>query len=43
MKMKSFECTKTTKDYEKKILAMSDAWSTSRLSHLPSKPAYDIL
>ena len=41
MKIKSFECL-----YEilkKKILGTSNAWSTSRLSHRPSKPAYYIV
>ena len=31
------------RNYEKKILGTSDAWSTSRLSHPPSKPAYYIV
>ena len=38
MKIKSFEC-----QYEKIILRTSDACSTSRLSHQPSKPAYYII
>ena len=37
--MKSFECPKSTRNYEKKImLVTSDAWSMSRLSHRPSEP-----
>ena len=38
MKTKSFECHKSIRNYEKKILGTSDAWSTSRLSHRPSEP-----
>ena len=41
MKIKSFECPKSIRNYEKKnILGTSDAWRTSRL---PSKPAYYIV
>ena len=41
MKMESFECPKSIKNYEKEIvLGTSDTWSTSRLSHRPSAPAY---
>ena len=43
MKIKSFECPKSIRNYEKKILGMSDACSTSLLSHRPSKPAYYIV
>ena len=43
MKIKSFECPKSIRNYEKKILGTSDAWSTSRLSHRPSEPAYYIV
>ena len=43
MKIKSFECPKSIRNYEKKILGTSDAWSTSCLSHRPSKPAYYIV
>ena len=43
MKIKSFECPKSIRNYEKKILATSDTWSTSRLSHQPSEPAYYIV
>ena len=43
MKRKSFECPKSIRNYEKKILGTSDAWSTSRLSHRPSEPAYYIV
>ena len=43
MKIESFECPKSIRSYEKKILGMSDAWSTSHLSQWPSKPAYYIL
>ena len=41
--MKSFKCPKSIKNYEKIMLGTSDAWSMSRLSHQPSKPAYYIL
>ena len=40
MKIKSFECPESIRNYEKKILGTSEAWSTSRLSHRPSEPAY---
>ena len=43
MKKKSFECPKSERNYEKKILGMLDAWSTSRLSHQPTKTAYNIV
>ena len=44
MKIKSFECPKSIRNYEKKImLGTSDTWSTSRLSHRPSEPAYYIV
>ena len=43
MKIKSFEFPKSIRNYERKILGTSDAWSTSRLSHWPSKPAYYIV
>ena len=42
MKIKSFECPKFIKVW-KKILGISEAWSKSRLSHRPSKPAYCIV
>ena len=42
MKIKSFECPKSIRNYEKKILGTSDAWLTSRLSHRPSDPVYYI-
>ena len=42
MKMKSFECPKSIRNYKKKILGMSDTWSTSHLSHRSSIPAYYI-
>ena len=42
MKIKTFECPKSIRNYEKKILGTSDAWSTSRLFHRPSEPAYYI-
>ena len=43
IKNKSFECPKSIRNYEKKIiLGKSDAWSMSRLVHLPSDPAYYI-
>ena len=43
MKIKSFEYPKSIRNYENKILGTLDAWSTSRLSHRPSKPAYYIV
>ena len=43
IKMKSFECPKSIRNYEKKILGTSDAWLTSHLSHRPSEPAYYIV
>ena len=43
MEIKSFECPKSIRNYEKKILGMTNAWSTSRLSHWPSEPAYYIV
>ena len=42
MKIKSFECPKSIRNYEKKILGTSDASSTSCLSHRPSEPSYYI-
>ena len=38
-----FECPKSIRNLKKIILRTSDAWSTSRLSHLTSKPAYYIV
>ena len=43
MKIKSFECPKSIKNYKAKILGTSNAWLMSRLSHRPSKPAYYIV
>ena len=43
MKIESFERPKSIRNYEKKILGTSDTWSTSRLSHRPSEPAYYIV
>ena len=43
MKIKSFECPKSIRNYEKKIFGTSDTWSKSRLSHQPSKPVYYIV
>ena len=40
MKIKSFECPKSIKNWGKKIIGTSDAWSMSHLSHWLSKPAY---
>ena len=41
MKIKSFECPKSIKNCEKKVLETYDAWSTSHLSKLPmSQPVY---
>ena len=42
MKIKSFECPNSIRNYEK-LLGTSDAWLTSRLSHRPSEPAYYIV
>ena len=41
MKIKSFECPKSIRDYERKILGTSDAWSTSHLFHRSSKLVYN--
>ena len=43
MKIKSFECPKSIRNFEKKILGTSDPWSMSCLSHCPSKPVYYIV
>ena len=43
MKIKIFECPKSTRNYEKNIFGMPDAWSTSPLSHRPGEPAYNIV
>ena len=43
MKLKSFECPRSIRYYEKKILGTSDTWSTIRLSHRPRKPVYYIV
>ena len=43
MNIKSFECPKSVRYYEKRImLETSDTWSMSRSSHRPSKPVYYI-
>ena len=42
MKIKSFECPKSIKNCEKKILGTSDTWSLGRSSKRTSKPAYYI-
>ena len=42
IKIKSFECPKSIRNYEKKIiLGTSDAWLMSRLAHQPSDLVYD--
>ena len=43
MKIKSFECPKSMRNYKKKILGRSDTWSTSRLSQRPNQPVYYIV
>ena len=43
IKLKSFECPKSMRNYGKKYLEMSDAWSMSHLSHWPSEPGYYIV
>ena len=43
MKIKSFECPKSIKNYEKKILGKSDIWWTCCLSHRLSEPVYYIV
>ena len=43
MKIKSFVCPKSIRNYEKKNLGTSDTWLTSHLSHWPSEPAYYIV
>ena len=40
MKTKSFECPKFIRNSERNMLAMSEAWSTSCLSHRPREPGY---
>ena len=40
MKINSFECPKSMRNYEVKLFGASDAWSTSHLSHRANKPAY---
>ena len=40
LKVKSFECPKSTNSLKKIILGTSDAWSTLRLSNWPSDPAW---
>ena len=44
-KTKSFECPKSIRNYEKKIIleASSEAWLTSHLSPQTSEPAYYII
>ena len=42
MKKLGFECLKSIRNYEKKMLGTSDAWSMSRSSQQPSDPAYYI-
>ena len=39
MKIKSFQCPSSIRNYEKEILGTSGAWLQSHLSHWPSKPA----
>ena len=43
MKIKSFECPKSIRNYEKKIIGTSDTCLTTPLSHRPSQPAYYIV
>ena len=43
LEIKSFECPKSIRNYGRTKLGTSDAWSTSRLSHRPSKPVYHIV
>ena len=43
IKIKSFECTKSIKSIKKMILGTSNSWSTIRLSHRPSNPAWYIV
>ena len=43
IKIKSFECPKSIRNYEKKIMrGTSDAWSMSCLSHQSREPGCDI-
>ena len=42
MKIKSFQCPKSKKNYGKKPLGKSNAWATIVLSHRPIGPAYYI-
>ena len=43
IKIKSFECPKSIRNYKKIMLGTSDAWSTCRLSKWTSKLAYYIV
>ena len=43
IRIKSFECPKSIRKFEKKVLGTSDTWSMSRLSDRSSKPAYYIV
>ena len=43
MKIKSFECPNSIRNYEKNIFGTSNAWLTRRLSHRPSQPGYYIV
>ena len=42
MKIKSFECPKSIRNYEKIILGTSDGWLMTHLAHRPSSQAYYI-
>ena len=43
VKKKSFECPKSIRNYEKKNLWTTDAWTMSHFSYRPSKRAYYIV
>ena len=43
IKIKSFECPKSIRNYKKIMLGTSDAWSTTHMSHRTSEPAYYIV
>ena len=40
MKIKSFECLQSIRNYEKKILGTSNFWSMSQLSWVPKNLSY---
>ena len=43
IKIKSFECLKSIRNYTKMMLGTSDNWSMSRLSQRATEPAYCVV